>query len=50
MTIADQDVKALHIKGGNYFDDMRIYISESHRRVDNLTRKAIRIKRQKYQL
>jgi SAM-dependent methyltransferase len=48
MAITDQDIKALHIEGGNYFDDMRIDISESHRRFANLTRKANSIKRPRY--
>lgn len=37
MIIEEQQVKALHLEGGNYFDDMRIDISESHRRFANLT-------------
>lgn len=48
MTISDQDVKALHLEGGNYFDDMRIDIAESHQRFANLTRNAKNIKRPKY--
>ncbi len=48
MTISDEQMKALHLEGGNYFDDMRINISESHRRLSNLTRHSKSIKRSKY--
>ncbi len=48
MTISDQQMKALHLEGGNYFDDMRIDISESHHRFANLTRHYKSIKRSKY--
>jgi 2-polyprenyl-3-methyl-5-hydroxy-6-metoxy-1,4-benzoquinol methylase len=48
MTISDQDVKALHLEGGNYFDDMRVDISESHHRFANLTRNAKSIKKLRY--
>ncbi len=48
MVISDQQVKALHLEGGNYFDDMRIDIAESHRRFANLKRNTKRIKRSKW--
>ncbi len=48
MNVSDQREKALHFEGGNYFDDMRIDISESHRRLANLTRNVKSIKRPKY--
>jgi SAM-dependent methyltransferase len=47
MTLPEQQVKALHLEGGNYFDDMRIDISESHRRFANLARKPRSIGRSK---
>jgi SAM-dependent methyltransferase len=48
MTISDKTVKALHLEGGNYFDDMRIDISESHRRFVDLDRNTASIHRSKY--
>lgn len=48
MTISNQDVKALHLEGGNYLDDMRIDIAESHRRLKKLTRNAKNIKKPRY--
>ena len=38
MANSDTDVKAVHLEGGNYFDDMRIDIAESHRRFAHLPR------------
>lgn len=29
-------IKAVHLPGGNYFDDMRIDIQQSHQRFDSL--------------
>lgn len=49
MAISDKNVKAIHLEGGNYFDDMRINIAVSHRRFINLTRNAKNIRRPKYQ-
>ena len=48
MTNSDTQMKALHLEGGNYFDDMRIDISESHHRIANLHRNSKSIKRSKY--
>jgi 2-polyprenyl-3-methyl-5-hydroxy-6-metoxy-1,4-benzoquinol methylase len=48
MTSADYDVKSLHFEGGNFFDDMRIDIAESHRRLDRSTWTK-NTKRSKYQ-
>lgn len=48
MIIPNEDVKALHLEGGNYFDDIRIDISESHRRFAELARTPKSIKRPKY--
>jgi 2-polyprenyl-3-methyl-5-hydroxy-6-metoxy-1,4-benzoquinol methylase len=48
MAIPDEQAKALHLEGGNYFDDMRIDISESHRRLANLTTTPKTIKQPKY--
>jgi SAM-dependent methyltransferase len=48
MIISNEQVKALHLEGGNYFDDMRIDISESHRRLANLPRTLKSVKRPKY--
>lgn len=48
MTVSDQDVKAVHLEGGNYFDDMRIDIAESHRKFANLIRNAKSIRRPRY--
>jgi hypothetical protein len=48
MTIPHEQAKALHLEGGNYFDDMRIDISESHRRLANLTTTPKSIKQPKY--
>jgi SAM-dependent methyltransferase len=48
MVVTDQPLKALHLEGGNYFDDMRIDISESHHRFANLSRTPKSIKRPKY--
>jgi SAM-dependent methyltransferase len=48
MTMPDQEVKAVHLEGGNYLDDMRIDIAESHRRFAHLTRRAERIKKPRY--
>ncbi|MCX7804243.1 MAG: class I SAM-dependent methyltransferase [Planctomycetota bacterium] len=38
MSDRDPIAKAVHIGGGNYFDDMRIDIAESHRRLAGLAR------------
>lgn len=48
MTISDQNIKAVHLDGGNYFDDMRIDIAESHRRFAHLSRNAKGSKRSRY--
>ncbi len=48
MTTSDLDMKALHIEGGNYFDDMQIDIAESHQRFVNLSRKDKNITRPRY--
>lgn len=47
--VPEQDVRAPHFEGGNYFDDMRIDIAESHRRLDNLTRNTKSIRRARCQ-
>jgi len=44
----DQQGKAIHFTGGNYFDDMRIDISKSHQSIDNLVKNNKSIKRPKY--
>lgn len=33
-----QDIRAVHLEGGNFFDDMRVDIAASHRRFDQLAR------------
>jgi SAM-dependent methyltransferase len=43
-----QDVKALHLEGGNSFDDIRIDIAASHKRLANLRRYPRSIKKPKY--
>ena len=48
IDFSDQHLKALHFEGGNFFDDMRIDISESHARLANLTRHTKSIKRSQY--
>lgn len=48
MTIPHEQAKALHLEGGNYFDDIRIDISESHQRLANLTTTPKSIKQPKY--
>lgn len=48
MTLSNHNVKALHRKGGNYFDDMRVDIAESHRRFTNLPRNTKSIRRPRY--
>jgi 2-polyprenyl-3-methyl-5-hydroxy-6-metoxy-1,4-benzoquinol methylase len=48
MSVSDQQVMASHLEGGNYFDDMRINISESHHRFDNLPKTTQSIKQSKY--
>lgn len=50
VTVAtfDHDIKAPHLGGGNCFDDMRIDISESHRRFANLPRNPKSIRRSRY--
>lgn len=50
MTVSDREVKAVHlVEGGNYFDDMRIDIAESHRKFDSLTRNPKSLQRPEYQ-
>ena len=44
----ESTIKAVHYPDGNYFDDMRIDIAESHRRFDNLARNPSNIRRLKY--
>lgn len=48
MTVSDENVKAVHLEGGNYFDDMRVDISKSHSSFDNLTRNTMSINRPRY--
>ena len=48
MTTINQQVKAVHLEGGNYFDDMRINIMESHNRLDNLSINPMKKKKSKY--
>jgi SAM-dependent methyltransferase len=36
--ISQENVRAIHLDGGNYFDDMRIDIGRSHERFDRLPR------------
>jgi SAM-dependent methyltransferase len=48
MTVFDQQAKAMHLKGGNYYDDMRIDISESHQSLAKLSKNPKSIKRPKY--
>lgn len=36
---------AVHLEGGNYFDDMRIDIARSHERLDDLPRRGVRERR-----
>ena len=48
MEISIQDLKAVHLDGGNYFDDMRIDIAKSHRRFANLTRNAKNLSMPRY--
>ncbi|MBT5831528.1 MAG: hypothetical protein HOH77_15170, partial [Candidatus Latescibacteria bacterium] len=47
MTVSDQQFMASHLEGGNYFDDMQIDISKSHRIFEHLPRKRNSIKQSK---
>ena len=48
MTDLNMNVKALHFKGGNYFDDMQIDIDESHRRLSRLVRNPRSVRKTKF--
>ena len=48
MAVSDLQVVASHLEGGNYFDDMRIDISESHHRFDHLPRALKSIRQPRY--
>jgi 2-polyprenyl-3-methyl-5-hydroxy-6-metoxy-1,4-benzoquinol methylase len=45
MIDTSQDIAVRHLAGGNFFDDMRVDISESHRRFEHLPRMPKSIKR-----
>ena len=47
MTDPYQEIKAIHLGDGNYFDNMRIDISESHKRFSSLPRHIKSIKKPK---
>ncbi len=47
MKVQD-DIKAVHFEGGNYFDDIRIDIAESHRRFKNISRHTVKVKNLKF--
>jgi SAM-dependent methyltransferase len=44
-----EDIKAVHLEGGNYFDNMQIDISASHHKLSNLTRNTQSIKKTPFQ-
>jgi SAM-dependent methyltransferase len=48
MAVSDQHMDAVHLEGGNYFDDMQIDIAKSHLRFDSLPRTPKNIKQSKY--
>lgn len=49
MKLPDENFRAVHMEGGNYYDNMRIDIAESHKNLLNICSNPKNIRRPRYQ-